>query len=142
MCRNTASLNATNSSWASLDIKQILTLCYFFKCNVYIVITGRKHLVYDGISKYAFLHEQDTLSCRILCERDNFKIPSNFFYGPPGAPRIAKNAFFFLFWPVYEKLVVIFISRRAVGPGTGDIATPPRLSVHLSVRPSRLVFAL
>ena len=31
----------------------------------------------------------------------------------------------------------------AVGPGTGDIATPPVcLSVRLSVRPSRLVFAL
>ena len=26
-----------------------------------------------------------------------------------------------------------FISRRAVGPGTGDIATPPRLSIRLSV---------
>ena len=38
-------------------------MCYFFKCNVYIVMTRRKHFVYDGISKYAFLQEQDTLSC-------------------------------------------------------------------------------
>ena len=34
----------------------------------------------------------------------------------------------------------VFLSPAgAVGPGTGDIATPP---VRLSVRPSRLVFAL
>ena len=29
-------------------------------------------------------------------------------YGPPGAPRIAKNAHFCILWPIYEKLVVIF----------------------------------
>ena len=29
-------------------------------------------------------------------------------YGPPRAPRIAKNAHFCILWPIYEKLVVIF----------------------------------
>ena len=38
------------------------------------------------------------------------------------------------------KCLEVIISRRAVGPGIGDIATP--LSVRLCISPSRLVFAL
>ena len=30
-----------------------------------------------------------------------------------------------ILWPIYEKLVVIFISRRRRRPGDGYIATPP-----------------
>ena len=30
----------------------------------------RKHLVFDGVSKYAFLHEQVTLSCRMTFRMD------------------------------------------------------------------------
>ena len=38
-------------------------------------------------------------------------------YGPPRAPRIAKNAHFCILWPIYEKLVVI---------------PPPPLVIHMS----------
>ena len=34
--------------------------------------------------------------------------PGPIIYGPPRAPRIAQNANFFILWPIYEKLVVIF----------------------------------
>ena len=34
--------------------------------------------------------------------------PGPIIYGPPRAPRIAKNAHFCILWPIYEKLVVIF----------------------------------
>ena len=66
--------------------------------------------------------------------------PGPIIYGPPRAPRIAKNAHFCILWPIYEKLAVIFFPYylpRRRRPGTGDIATPSvRLSVRPSVRPS------
>ena len=34
--------------------------------------------------------------------------PGPIIYGPPRAPRIAKNAHFFILWPINEKLVIIF----------------------------------
>ena len=34
--------------------------------------------------------------------------PVRLFMGHPGPPRIAKNAIFFILWPIYEKQVVIF----------------------------------
>ena len=34
--------------------------------------------------------------------------PGPIIYGPPGAPRIAKNAHFCILWPIYEKLAVMF----------------------------------
>ena len=34
--------------------------------------------------------------------------PGPIIYGPPRAPRIAKNAHFCILWPIYEKLAVIF----------------------------------
>ena len=34
--------------------------------------------------------------------------PGPIIYGPPRAPRIAKNAHFCILWPIYEKLVIIF----------------------------------
>ena len=33
--------------------------------------------------------------------------PGPIIYGPPRAPRIAKNAHFCILWPIYEKLAVI-----------------------------------
>ena len=41
-----------------------------------------------------------------------------------------------------SQIVMLLSPAGAVGPGTGDIATPPRLSVCPSVSLSRLVFAL
>ena len=34
--------------------------------------------------------------------------PGPIIYGPPRAPRIAKNAHICILWPIYEKLVVFF----------------------------------
>ena len=34
--------------------------------------------------------------------------PGPIIYGPPRAPRIAKNAHFCILWPIYENLAVIF----------------------------------
>ena len=48
-------------------------------------------------------------------------------------PQIAKNYNFFILWPIYEKLVVIFYFPPRRRPGTGDIVTPP---VGVSVCPS------
>ena len=51
-------------------------------------------------------------------------------------PRIAKNAHLFTLESIHEKLVVIFISRGAEGPGREILQRPPSvcLSVRLSVR--------
>ena len=35
--------------------------------------------------------------------------PGPIIYGPPRAPRIAKNSHFCILWPIYEKLAVIFV---------------------------------
>ena len=34
--------------------------------------------------------------------------PGPIIYGPPRAPRIAKNAHFCILWPIYKKLAVMF----------------------------------
>ena len=33
--------------------------------------------------------------------------PGPIIYGPPRAPRIAKNAHICILWPIYEKLAII-----------------------------------
>ena len=56
--------------------------------------------------------------------------------------RTSDSDFNFPFFLQLENVIrnVLLLSPAgAVGPGTGDIATPP---VRLSVRPSRLVFVL
>ena len=74
--------------------------------------------------------------------------PSLIIEDPLRAPKIY---IFFAFWPINEKpgfkLFPLVISRRRRRPGDGRYCNAPvRLSVcpsvHLSVCPSRLVFAL
>ena len=45
-------------------------------------------------------------------------------YGPPRAPRIAKNAHFLILRPIYEKLVVIFVTLLYKGLLCDEVLLP------------------
>ena len=53
--------------------------------------------------------------------------PGPIIYGPPRAPRIAKNAHICILWPIYEKLVVIVSPVRSTYGGYYGlvVVTPP-----------------
>ena len=40
--------------------------------------------------------------------------PGPIIYGPPRAPRIAKNAHFYILWPIYEIFVPLVIHMSAL----------------------------